>query len=75
MDDILAGAPFLHILYYPSNTLAQEKYGKSISKDTWSLFLDFIDSCDDEFKEYDEDGAWPVVIDSFVEYARAHLNV
>ncbi len=52
----------------------QEKYGKSISKDTWSLFLDFINSCDADFKEYDEDGAWPVVIDSFVEYARTALK-
>ena len=34
----------------------QKKKGKAVSKDTWSLFIDFIRSIDKEFKNYDEEG-------------------
>ena len=34
----------------------QRKKGKAVSKDTWSLFVDFIRSIDGDFKEYDEEG-------------------
>ncbi|KAK4685586.1 hypothetical protein P7C73_g4561, partial [Tremellales sp. Uapishka_1] len=47
-----------------------QKKGKAISKDTWSLFIDFVRSIDSDFKEYDEEAAWPSTIDDFVEYAR-----
>lgn len=35
----------------------QRNRGKAISKDTWSLFIDFIRTIDAEFKDYDEEGA------------------
>ncbi|OCF42073.1 hypothetical protein I317_04044 [Kwoniella heveanensis CBS 569] len=44
--------------------------GKAVSKDTWSLLVDFIRSIDKEFKEYDDEGAWPSTIDDFVEFVR-----
>lgn len=34
----------------------QNKKGKAVSKDTWSLFVDFIRSIDADFKEYDDSG-------------------
>lgn len=34
----------------------QRKRGKPISKDTWTLFIDFVRSIDASFKEYDEEG-------------------
>ena len=34
----------------------QTKKGKAVSKDTWSLFVDFIRTIDSDFKEYDEAG-------------------
>ena len=37
----------------------QRKKGKAVSKDTWSLFVDFIRSIDGDFKEYDEEGGYP----------------
>jgi hypothetical protein len=34
----------------------QKQKNRAVSKDTWSLFVDFIRSIDKEFKEYDEGG-------------------
>lgn len=34
----------------------QKKKGKAVSKDTWSLFVDFVRSIDADFKEYDDSG-------------------
>jgi DCN1-like protein 1/2 len=34
----------------------QKKKSKAISKDTWSLFVDFIRSIDGKFQEYDDSG-------------------
>lgn len=48
----------------------QRKKGKAVSKDTWSLFVDFIRSIDGDFKEYDEEAAWPSGIDDFVDHVR-----
>lgn len=34
----------------------QKKKGRAVSKDTWSLFIDFIRSIDADFKDYDDSG-------------------
>ncbi|TPX63594.1 hypothetical protein SpCBS45565_g06493 [Spizellomyces sp. 'palustris'] len=52
----------------------REKHGKAISKDTWNLLLEFIRTSDENFSNHDTDSAWPVLIDSFVEYAREKLG-
>ncbi|TPX43674.1 hypothetical protein SeMB42_g04638 [Synchytrium endobioticum] len=52
----------------------RENHGKSISKDTWNQFLDFTRTCGEGFSNYDSDGAWPVLIDQFVDYARQKLR-
>lgn len=54
--------------------LRTEKKGRSISKDVWTLFLDFTTDIDTNFEKYDIDAAWPSVIDEFVEYAKAKLE-
>ncbi|XJO72905.1 hypothetical protein BDV3_003966 [Batrachochytrium dendrobatidis] len=53
----------------------EEAHGKSITKDTWCLFWDFTESINEDFSNYDDDGAWPLLIDSFVVYAREKLGL
>lgn len=47
---------------------------KGISKDAWSMFLDFVRTIDSRFETYDEAGSWPSLIDDFVEWARERVN-
>jgi len=41
---------------------------KSISKDTWRQFIDFMKVHPNSLDNYDEGGSWPVLIDEFVEW-------
>lgn len=47
----------------------------AISKDTYSLLLDFAVTIDDDMSNFDEEnGAWPVLLDEFVDFAKPKLE-
>ncbi|XP_022882633.1 DCN1-like protein 1 isoform X2 [Olea europaea var. sylvestris] len=46
----------------------QERHNKAISRDTWSQLLEFARTIDPTLSNYDPEGAWPYLIDEFVDY-------
>ncbi|ONK76391.1 uncharacterized protein A4U43_C03F27190 [Asparagus officinalis] len=46
----------------------QVRHNKAISRDTWSQLLEFAKMIDPQLSNYDAEGAWPYLIDEFVEY-------
>ncbi|KAK3025090.1 hypothetical protein RJ639_044330, partial [Escallonia herrerae] len=46
----------------------QARHNKAISRDTWSQLLEFARTVDPALTNYDAEGAWPYLIDEFVEY-------
>ncbi|XP_057460390.1 uncharacterized protein LOC130750907 isoform X2 [Actinidia eriantha] len=59
----------------------QVRHNKAISRDTWSQLLEFARMVDPTLSNYDAEGAWPYLIDEFVEYLnengiiqKGHLN-
>ncbi|KAJ8640899.1 hypothetical protein MRB53_017593 [Persea americana] len=46
----------------------QARHNKAISRDTWSQLLEFAKTVDPALTNYDAEGAWPYLIDEFVEY-------
>ncbi|KAK8949022.1 hypothetical protein KSP39_PZI005092 [Platanthera zijinensis] len=46
----------------------QVRHNKSITRDTWSQLLEFAKTIVPQLSNYDAEGAWPYLIDEFVEY-------
>ncbi|KAK3221023.1 hypothetical protein Dsin_014993 [Dipteronia sinensis] len=46
----------------------QARHNKAISRDTWSQLLEFARTVDPVLSNYDAEGAWPYLIDEFVDY-------
>ena len=51
-------------------TFVQEKNVKAVTKDVWDMLLTFSKSINEDMSNFDEDGAWPVLLDDFVEWHR-----
>lgn len=79
--DIDTAKQMLHLLLgkqwqmYPefAQFLHQSKY-KVINKDQWCNILEFSRTICGDLSNYDVDGAWPVLLDEFVEWLRQSRN-
>lgn len=54
--------------------LDQSKY-KVINKDQWCNILEFSRSIAPDLSNYDEDGAWPVLLDEFVDWHKEQRSM
>eukprot|EP00871_Galdieria_phlegrea_P002922 jgi/Galph1/3630/GphlegSOOS_G2260.1 len=43
----------------------------NISQDTWNLLYEFARTIQSDLSNYDEDGAWPVLVDEFVRWVKS----
>eukprot|EP00879_Flechtneria_rotunda_P004663 GHRR01004924.1.p1 GENE.GHRR01004924.1~~GHRR01004924.1.p1 ORF type:complete len:254 (+),score=83.75 GHRR01004924.1:305-1066(+) len=48
----------------------QKHHNRAISKDTWVQLFEFARQIKPDFSNYDENGAWPYLMDEFVDYMR-----
>lgn len=51
--------------------LPQSKGTTRITADQWNSFLEFSLTVDGDFTGYDEDAAWPLLLDEFVDWCRS----
>lgn len=49
--------------------VAQDSY-KKINVDQWNQFYRFSEEVKDDLSNYDDDSAWPLILDNFVEWKR-----
>lgn len=68
MLSLLLGDKWSLFTYF-EKFLRESKY-RVINKDQWCNVLEFSRSVNDDLSNYDEDGAWPVLLDEFVEWFR-----
>jgi DCN1-like protein 4/5 len=48
---------------------------KAANKDLWSMMFEFVNTVEPNLTGYEADGAWPSVIDAFVEWKQAKLSL
>jgi len=64
---VIGGRP--HVKRFRAFVKKQTQY-KAINSDQWALFFDFIRQVKEDFSNYEPDGAWPVLMDMYVEWVQ-----
>ena len=47
---------------------------RGIPRDTWNMFLNFVNTVDSDLSLYDDTEAWPSLFDDFVEWENDQVN-
>ena len=47
---------------------------RGIPRDTWNMFLNFVQTVGSDLTQYDDAEAWPSLFDDFVEFENDQLN-
>jgi hypothetical protein len=47
------------------------KQDKGVARDVWEMTLEFVAQTKPDLSNFDENGAWPVLMDEFVQWYRA----
>ncbi len=53
----------------------KESEVKGVSRDTWNMFLPFVETTLPDLSDYDESEAWPSLFDDFVEYEQERTTL
>jgi DCN1-like protein 4/5 len=69
MLGLILGNRFPHTETFRQFLKEQTSY-KSVNMDQWLSILEFVKTIKADFSNYDENGAWPVLLDEYVEWAR-----
>mmetsp|Transcript_7247 Transcript_7247/g.18337 ORF Transcript_7247/g.18337 Transcript_7247/m.18337 type:complete len:255 (-) Transcript_7247:380-1144(-) len=72
MIKLVLGDRYEHLPGFLEFLKEQTSY-KSINADQWMNLLEFLKTIKLDFSNYDENGAWPVMIDEYVEWGKARL--
>eukprot|EP00897_Mesotaenium_endlicherianum_P009225 jgi/Mesen1/8330/ME000046S07719 len=70
LDLVMAGRP--HHQTFIQFLMGQTEY-KAINLDQWTAFLRFSQEVRPDFSNYDENMAWPLLMDNYVEWGRQHF--
>eukprot|EP01099_Mayorella_cantabrigiensis_P006557 TRINITY_DN5517_c0_g2_i1.p1 TRINITY_DN5517_c0_g2~~TRINITY_DN5517_c0_g2_i1.p1 ORF type:complete len:270 (-),score=68.68 TRINITY_DN5517_c0_g2_i1:392-1201(-) len=72
MLQLLMGDRFFHSKNFLNFLTKQTSY-KAINLDQWMSLLEFCRTVSDDFSNYDESSAWPVLLDEYVVWAKGEL--
>ena len=73
---LLGGKPkvYKHIEQF-CNFLSERPNIRAINRDQWDTFFTFSQIMKDNFENYDEDAAWPTLMDDFVDWRKKNLGL
>jgi DCN1-like protein 3 len=54
--------------------LDKHPHVRGIPRDTWNMFLNFVETVGDDLSTYDDAEAWPSLFDDFVEFENDQVN-
>ena len=67
--DLLFGAQCKFLGKWKDFLTKEKKELNAVPQDTWNLFINLVTSTKGDLKNFEDDGAWPSLVDEFIMYA------